>query len=281
MCPCPTVRAVAFGDFGYSGTDSGQHKVFEAVRKEHEKEPFQLGLTLGDNFYPSGVSSVSDPVWKSIWEPDYGTLGIRFFATLGNHDYRGNVQAAIDYTKASKSWMMPNRYYTFGAGPVRFFALDTDEGTAGNWLFKKEWSEEQANWLRDQLRRHSTVPWKIVYGHHPIYSYGHHGDDKRLQRKLLPILREHKAIYLAGHEHDLQVIENDGMRFFVVGGGGKDTRSVSKGPNTRFAASQHGFLDLTATPDALTLRIIGMLKPDPEYSVTVKREPTAKVALSQ
>ena len=35
------------------------------------------------------------------------------FAYLGNHEYRGNTQAVIDYSKVSARWNMPDRYYTF------------------------------------------------------------------------------------------------------------------------------------------------------------------------
>ncbi|KAI5391661.1 hypothetical protein KIW84_076463, partial [Lathyrus oleraceus] len=36
--------------------------------------------------------------------------------------------------------------------------------------------------------RDSTAKWKIVVGHHPVRSIGHHGDTKELLTHLLPIL---------------------------------------------------------------------------------------------
>lgn len=251
-----SVRVVAFGDFGYRGGDSGQVKVAESIAALHRQKPFHLGLTMGDNFYPRGVSSVTDPAWKTLWEDVYGPLGIPFYASLGNHDYDGNEQAQVDYTATSKSWRMPHRYYDFTAGPIHFFALDTDEGNADGFLglFRSAWSSTQRDWLAQRLAA-STSAWKIVYGHHPIYSDGHHGDERRLQRQLLPLLRDRKVdVYLAGHDHDLQHFTADGIEFLVVGGGGKDVRSVSK-RRAKFAEGAHGFLELEATATRLDLRI--------------------------
>ena len=66
------------------------------------------------------------------------------------------------------SWRMPAPYYTFTAGPVQFFAMDTNEV-----------SEAQLLWLKDGLAN-SRARWKLVYGHHPIYSVGAHQDNARL-----------------------------------------------------------------------------------------------------
>ena len=249
--PALDIHLVAFGDWGYRGAGSGQREVAATIGRLHAAQPLHLGLTLGDNFYPVGVKSVDDPQWAELWETGYDRLGIPFFASLGNHDYDGNEQAEIDYTNRSKTWKMPHSYYTFRAGPVQFFALDTDEGTAGRLIFKKAWTDAQAKWLDEELERARAVPWKIVYGHHPPYSDGHHGGEARLQAKLAPILKKHKVdLYLCGHEHDLQHLERDGTQFVIAGGGGKDAREVTR-RQAIFAAGQNGFFELTASTGRL------------------------------
>src|SRR5262249_14105185 len=111
------------------------------------------------------------------------------------------------------SWRMPAPYYTFVAGPIQFFALDTQEV-----------SQKQLNWFEEELRK-SRSTWKVVYAHHPIFSDGYHGDNSALKDQLFPVLKNRVDIYLAGHEHDMQHLKPvDGVHFVISGGGGRELR---------------------------------------------------------
>lgn len=223
------VRVLAFGDFG-DGSDA-QRTVAGAMRQFHARQPFDFALTLGDNFYSTGMASPDDARWKTWWADLYDPLGIPFYATLGNHDWgQPNSPAAeIVFSAKSPSWRMPAAYYTFTAGPAQFFALDTDVI-----------SEKQITWLTDALDT-SQARWKIVYGHHPIYSEGQHEDNNVKIAQLLPVLRNRADIYLAGHDHDMQHLRPEGrLNFFVAGSGGK-LRPIEPGPRSLFARSANGF----------------------------------------
>ena len=37
---------------------------------------------------------------------------IDWFPLLGNHEYRGNTQAVLDYSQVRARWEMPARFYT-------------------------------------------------------------------------------------------------------------------------------------------------------------------------
>jgi hypothetical protein len=140
---------------------------------------------------------------------------------------------------------------------VRFFALDTDEGTS-RFFRTKPWSDAQRDWLAGELAKPTNALWTVVYGHHPIYSDGHHGDSKRLKEKLLPLLKTHKVdVYLAGHEHEMQHLEIEGIQYIIAGGGGKDTRRV-RGKRSGCAVSANGFLELEASKTQLILRLVGI-----------------------
>ncbi len=255
------IHLVGIGDWGDGGR--AQVQVAEGVAKRHAEQRYDLGITLGDNFYRCGVRSTHDPKWQSRWERYYAPLGIQFYATLGNHDYahppiicpqqRGSPDAEVAYTKLSKTWRMPARYYTFTAGPVRFIAIDT-EG----------WTNEQLKWVEDTLKRTEGEPgirWKVVYGHHPIYTSGVHLNERRigvLRRDLLPVLKAaHVDLYICGHDHEMERLESDGMDFLINGGGGaklRDFRGI--GPNTKFNAVVHGFLDLKISEHELSAQFL-------------------------
>lgn len=238
------VRVLAFGDFGDGG--NGQRQVAAGMLAYHRQQPFDFGITLGDNFYNKGMKSVDDPRWKTWWDELYDPLGIRFYATLGNHDYgfEQSPEAEILYSEKSPSWRMPATEYSYTAGSVQFFAIDSQVMTAS-----------QLKWLRQELEA-SKFRWKVVYGHHPIYSHGKHGDNQKLIRQLLPVLKDRADVYLAGHDHDMQHLKPEGsLHFFVSGSGGK-LRPISRGPRSLFAESKLGFAVLEAHETALKITFV-------------------------
>ena len=238
------VRVLAFGDYG-DGSDA-QKRVAAAMLKYHQQHRFDFGITLGDNFYPSGMESPVDPRWQTWWSDLYDPLAIQFYASLGNHDWNhaNSPAAEVVFGQRSPSWRMPATYYTFEAGPVQFFALDTDII-----------SEAQLLWLIQELDR-SRATWKVVYGHHPIYSEGQHEDNNQKIGQLLPVLKDRADVYVAGHDHDMQHLKPEGrLHFFVAGSAGK-LRPIEPGPRSLFAKSAHGFAVLEADARALTVKFV-------------------------
>ena len=88
-------------------------------------------FAAGDVHHFEGVRSVNDPLWMTNYELIYShpELMIDWFPVLGNHEYRGNTQAVLDYTNVSRRWSMPDRYYTKvfdkKGTSVRFVMIDT------------------------------------------------------------------------------------------------------------------------------------------------------------
>jgi len=237
------IRVLAFGDFGNGSIQ--QKEVAAAMQRYHQTQPFDFAVTLGDNFYSVGMESPTDPRWKIWWNELYDPLGIKFYVSLGNHDWGSadSPAAEVLYAQSSPSWRLPATYYTFTAGAVQFFALDTNEIP-----------EAQLAWLKEELAK-SRAMWKVVYGHHPIYSAGVHEDSPRLVKQLLPVLRDRADIFLAGHDHDLQHLKPEGgVHFFVSGGGGAGIRQPKAGPRSLFAKGVHGFAVLEADARELKVR---------------------------
>ncbi len=217
---------VALGDTGTG--DGGQYSVAYGMRDYCLGKRCDQGILLGDNFYPRGIKSLEDDQWQTKFEMPYQDVPFSFYAALGNHDYRGSVQAQIDYH--SKKWNMPQRYYDLHPSPdVDIFVVDTVKFDA-----------EQIEWLGKKMDASHAV-WKVVAGHQPVYSGGLHGDTRHLKKHLAPLLSQYKvAFFLSGHDHDLQIIERDKC-VFVVAGGGSKFRHTKMTPASLFAKSSLGF----------------------------------------
>ena len=94
------IRIVGMGDFG-SGTQA-QRDVAAAIVRMGNAEPFDFGVTFGDNFYPSGMTGPDDTRWRDWWETLYGPLGIVFYPSLGNHEWYSDDGAAAEIVDVYK-----------------------------------------------------------------------------------------------------------------------------------------------------------------------------------
>ena len=58
-------------------------------------------VAAGDVHHFEGVRSVQDPLWMTNYELIYShpDLMLPWYPILGNHEYRGNTQAVLDYSK--------------------------------------------------------------------------------------------------------------------------------------------------------------------------------------
>lgn len=240
----PLLRFVATADTG-SG-DKNQFAVGEAIARYHDQNPFELAILGGDNIYNSGdIALIS-----STFEQPYAKVlarGVQFRACLGNHDIRtANAAPQVSYP----GFNMLDRYYTYGAGPAQFFVLDTN----GNIDWKA-----QMKWLEESLKA-STASWKIVYGHHPIYSSGHYGTDPAFVARFTPLFKKYKVnLYINGHEHHYERSNPiDGTTYLVTGHGGASLRPVTaKPPISAFAVSRFGFSTVELWADRMVIQGIG------------------------
>ncbi len=256
------------GDWGRNGTNH-QREVAAQMAHAAQSRGSRCVISVGDNFYEDGVESVSDPQWRSSFEEIYSaaSLQVPWYVALGNHDYRGVPQAQIDYARTSSRWRMPNRYYKvagtdIGAPHLDLFVIDTSplvhqyRDKVHSAIAQNVASQDvtaQLRWLDEQLGQ-SAAPWKLVIGHHTLYSGGSgHGDTPETKQSLLPLLQKHRVqAYINGHDHDLQHIRRAGIDYLCCGAG-SEVRPVQDIEGTLFCAAQSGFAALRSEPDALTV----------------------------
>ena len=256
------------GDWGRDGTNH-QREVAAQMDKAAAALGSRCVVSVGDNFYEDGVQSASDPQWHSSFEAIYSgrSLQIPWYVALGNHDYRGVPQAQIDYTRRSTRWRMPDRYYKvagseIGAPHLDLFVIDTSplvhqyRDNVHSAIAANVASQDvsaQLRWLDEQLGK-STAPWKLVVGHHTIYSGGSgHGDTPETKDLILPLLKKHGVqAYINGHDHDLQHIRR-GAVDYICCGAGSEVRPVKAIEGTLFCAARSGFAAVRSEPDVLTV----------------------------
>ena len=114
------------GDMGTG--DNNQYRVAKSLKKIINKDKLEFVCCMGDNIYDCGVISIDDIQFINKFEKPYKNIDnkIKFYMTLGNHDYGENyckckiedrehyqVKYGIQSQKQNKKWYMPSRYYTF------------------------------------------------------------------------------------------------------------------------------------------------------------------------
>lgn len=260
---------LVFGDWGRGG-ELDQTQVATQMAKASKDISARFIISVGDNFYENGVTSIDDKHWRKSFEDVYAapSLQIPWYVILGNHDYHGNCDAQIDYGKTSKRWNMPARYFTRtekinDATTVDFFYLDTTpmsklDDDEVQFHGNVKWNEvpKQIAWFEAALKA-STAPWKIVIGHHPVFSGGQHGDTPYIVENILPLLEKYKVqAYFNGHDHDLQHLQSNGINFFCSGGGSKPREAVQDIPQTKFGKGCSGFTTVSLQADKMNVGMI-------------------------
>jgi tartrate-resistant acid phosphatase type 5 len=256
------------GDWGrYGRPDQVAVAQQMALACGQAKAPFMI--SVGDNFYENGVASLQDLHWTASFENVYAAkpLQVPWYVALGNHDYRGSVEAQLDYGKTHPRWIMPARYYrqvysVNASTNMECFYIDTSPMMSEyipDEAMKAVRTQDvplQLAWL-DQALGESTASWKLVIGHHPIYSAGlGHGSGADLIRMLLPLLQKHKVqAYFAGHDHDLQHLKTGDLHL-IVSGGGSEHRPVLSIAESQFGRGVSGFALASIRANELQVRFI-------------------------
>ena len=260
-----SVKFAIIGDSGEPST--GQRAVARQLDAWRGRFPFEFILMTGDNLY--GPERPKD--YETKFSIPYKALidgGVKFYASLGNHDDAGQIQYKLFNMDGKK-------YYSFKpkAG-VRFFAIDS------NYV-----DDKQLEWLDKELAA-SGSDWKIVFFHHPLYSSGATHGSADLQRELLePTFLKHGVnVAFMGHEHFYERLKpQKGVAYFIIGSSAKLRKGdLQKSPLTVYGNdSEYAFMlaeivgdelyfqainDKGVTLDAGSIRRAGKVDPNPNVT---------------
>lgn len=236
------LRFVSVADTGTG--DKGQYAVAKAMTNYHSQNPYDLVVLAGDNIYTNGeIEKIN-----AVFERPYAELlkkGVKFQACLGNHDIRSNN--GNDQLKYA-AFNMKDRYYTYSRDQVQFFVLDTNVNAD---------MKTQLTWLEKELSN-SQAPWKIVYGHHPVYASGVYGSNPAFIKAFTPIFQKHNVqLYINGHEHHYERTKAINGTTYLICGAGAGTRPVGKNEWTEHSAERLSFATYEVYADRIELKGIG------------------------
>ena len=202
-------------------------------------------VTVGDNNYPNGGADTIDAnigqyyqqyisPYKGVYGPGAADKINHFWPSLGNHDwYTTGARPYLDY------FTLPNneRYYTTQQGNVGIFVIDSDssepDGTSSTSI--------QANWLKNAMLA-STAKWKLVFFHHPPFTSGVSGGASEMK---WAFQQWGATAVFAGHDHDYERLNENGLTYFVDGTGGESLtgfNGTAAGSQVRYNADYGAML---------------------------------------
>lgn len=321
-----TTGFLAFGDTGYvtkRPNGSGLTTVSIAMKEFCRKEDCGFAVMLGDNIYPDGAdgdpnSTADAERFENLFMKPYSGLGgtdenFRIYPALGNHDWnnsRAGALAQISFLENTRPFFMDGPFYsvrpTNGNGNVEIFVIDTqmilaaekgqaewekpDRHRSMNAYPQNTKEKNQLTWLEDALDA-SSAKWKIVTAHHSLWESngGKARQGKILRRLLLPILCEKADAYFAGHQHTLELHEDNCSTVLpgtniaplahIVSGAAAKSRSVkpefmakqnmmSPQLNTLWAVGDvWGFSHVELADETMTIRMFSMPEKESDPSL--------------
>jgi hypothetical protein len=255
--PFDNLHFAVIGDMGCGCL--AQEAIAEEMLEWHNKYPFRFVLTTGDNIYGDSFGRFwnrrrggDKALFYERFDRYFNPLrkrGVLFFASLGNHDFETRQGRDLIEDRSRFNILSKTGYYYFSPNPdlVTFVALNTEN------ILVQNANPSQLKWLQKVLSE-SKSKWKIVYGHHSIYTPpGYHPADLSLRKALEPIfVKNGVQVYLAGHNHFYARMKPQrGITHFTTGGGGRHLKTPRRTSETDVVARAHHFMHFELREDKL------------------------------
>ncbi len=197
-----------------------------------------------------------------------------------------NDQSEYEALKQSNDLIELPEIISAGTNGASFIAIDSQKMLE---LYSRRADESElqmdidAHWQRLNLLASKDTPWTFILAHHPISTFGpHSGKQNSIAYHLLKILlffvdnsgdldhpayqqyiadfekfsSQHPLIFIAGHDHSLQLNSVSNTLLQVVSGAAGKTTFVIPEKETVYAHARHGFVRFDLTPEELWIEFI-------------------------
>jgi predicted MPP superfamily phosphohydrolase len=231
-------KFVAYGDMRM--TDTSNHRDSDPDRRKAiihaiaQQQP-KFVLISGDL-----VLSGSNPADWAEYDKEMKPItdaGATVYPALGNHDVHGDLNTALANYFQRFSQLNQSRYYSVKAGNVLVVTMDSEQDAP---------KSPQRQWLDGILKNQITseIEFVVFCLHHPPYTHftmtmvGH---EARHEEKALAAYLENKQkashakfLVIAGHNHNYERYEHNGVMYIVSGGGGATPYMPHRNPDDFF-----------------------------------------------
>jgi hypothetical protein len=218
-------------------------------------------LILGDLQYQNG--SLAN--FNRFYDPKMGRgkgLWGKTYPVPGNHEYLTSGAAGyFDYWQG-RAGDRSRGYYGFTMGGWQLVAANSNCAKVGGCGA----SSPQGRYIAGYLDRAGAC--ELVFGHHPAFSDGSHGDSVEGKALFALAYRNRGELFLSGHDHSYQrfaprrpdgtVSTAAGVRQFVVGTGGSTLTGFTRQRTQYRQKSSFGALRLTLIPSGYTARFVSI-----------------------
>jgi Icc-related predicted phosphoesterase len=228
-------RFVAYGDTRFTdpkntgaADPSVRQTLVQAIADAHP-----AFISIGGDIAYNG-NDVND--WK-IWDKETAAWSenkIPVYPALGNHDLHGDPKIALANYFQRFPDLQNNRYYSARAANTLLLMLDSSQD---------ETSGDQGEWLVHEL---DTLPADVDFVclvlHHPPYTDSSDGNAggghsaRPSEQALANVLEGRQPrtrarfVVIAGHVHNYERHEHNGVTYFVTGGGAARPYMIPRKP---------------------------------------------------
>uniref|UniRef100_A0A6N2KAZ2 Purple acid phosphatase n=1 Tax=Salix viminalis TaxID=40686 RepID=A0A6N2KAZ2_SALVM len=224
---------LVLGDWGEKG-DFNQSEVAHQMGRIGEKLDVDFVVSTGDNFYDDGLTGEQDKAFEESFTQIYTAKSLQkqWYSVLGNHDYRGNVEAqlGLHLRKIDSRWLCL-RSFIVNAVLAEIFFVDTTpfvksyftdaKGHTYDWRGIGNPRAYIANLIKDLkvALRESSAKWKIVANNVDFYMNGHDHCLEHISDTESPLQFLTSGAGSKAWRGDIKEQKTEGLKFFYDGQG--------------------------------------------------------------
>ncbi len=303
--PAVRVTLLAVGDTGREArwieALDGQSVVARGLDWADEQSPADALVLLGDNFYWNGLErgtavqrirenvvrpycrfvSLEGPLSSSVAPGCERPASLRhpipIYAVLGNHDHASDESPDLESTMLSSyvsNWVLPHEVAR---------AINLQGGVSLVLVDSSRLLASPPGELVAALRE-ATGPWRILVAHHPPgTSDDQNGIYAQRLRDAIAEAGKPVQLVLAGHEHNLQLIELSlgAPALVVVAGSGSDTFPIiTQSAGRRFGKDALGFARVQLVGRGEAERLVVTLYETPRWRSAIGGSPIERARWS-